>query len=265
MRSLSTIPRSTSLFKSDTLNKLNISIVGTNNSNNIVTLCQCPDDHMLLLGNLNRSSFISFNEDLHDTLTPEQLSLCYYIREVVVNETVTIGTDESKTDSLVLFIMYTLRMHVFPLSLHVHPLYRMEWNNKYINSIPKFSVARCGKVLLIDEDKHIKNINAKKAWGEYQIAGSMIAVACNNLDTAKEYIESEKVLCMRVIGTRFSFYKAVVTSTYNLSISEGDPKEAVEILRYPEKVNGGLDFCDPVQRKEIVGLLLSLRKDMLDE
>ncbi|KAI7868375.1 hypothetical protein K492DRAFT_201257 [Lichtheimia hyalospora FSU 10163] len=36
----------------------------------------------------------------------------------------------------------------------------------------------------VDEDKHFKNTGRSKAWGEYQIAGEILAAAVNNYNNS---------------------------------------------------------------------------------
>src|SRR6185369_16883812 len=75
---------------------------------------------------------------------------------------------------------------------------------------------------LVSLDKHIKNTRPETAWGEYQISGEMIAGAYNNyLMSPKKY--NDTINAVRVVGLKFTFYKAIITSKYLASLIDGLP------------------------------------------
>ena len=89
--------------------------------------------------------------------------------------------------------------------------------------------------MIIDEDKHLHNIERSNWWGEFQIAGELLAAAyVNHLEINKRY-HIQTLYAIRVIGTRFAFYKAEVRSDYIDILSEGFPIDRMYIYGYPSQ------------------------------
>jgi len=153
----------------------------------------------------------------------------------------------------------------YPFSLKLKPPHKFSVGEKEITSTPDFEVTKDGVVVLLDEDKHVKNTSRSKAWGEHQMAGEMLACAFYNYDNMEHEYTEKPIYAMRVIGTRFTFYKSIFSASYLRSVGEGFPSTATPIKRYPlsnkfpSNVPPFLDFAHPLQRKEIVELLASMK------
>jgi len=151
----------------------------------------------------------------------------------------------------------------------MQPNYKFYVYDKEISSNPEFSIERKGLVMFIDEDKHIKNIGKAKGWGEYQIAGEVLAAASTNYNTYNSSdtgSENQIIRCMRVIGTHFTFYKAIIPGEYLLSLGNGFPDKGFEIIRFPhndkEEPRSSFDYMIGDDRKKIVDMLFRLKNEL---
>ncbi|KAF9100903.1 hypothetical protein BGX27_000192 [Mortierella sp. AM989] len=156
--------------------------------------------------------------------------------------------------------------NTFPFSVRRDPAYQFDigLGNEAI-SVPSYAVEKDKPVrivyenrpvLVVDEDKHIKNINRSLQWGEYRLAGDMLicGLAGNRFELVDFSLHG-----MRVIGTQFTFYHTILTEKYYLGIASG--KEKMDIKRFPTfgnketLENRSLDYRSPEQRKVILDAL----------
>lgn len=257
------LPSSTSDFNKISVEKLKIQIIGTHEKLvSTGSTHDAPTD--LYLKNMDIKGIGDYKDN--QELTNSEKSLSNYIVRILENEKMTIGTSESHTDSMVNYILKKLGLDEYPFVLSLQPVYKFIVGNKTITSIPEFGIEKNGLVVFIDEDKHISNIGQSKAWGEYQIAGEMLAVASTNynrifIDRKRVRKDSQPVYSMRVIGTRFTFYKADVTHSYLDSLGNGLPDTEMTIYRYPNNNDSfsHYNYTDPEERKLILDMLYSLR------
>lgn len=154
----------------------------------------------------------------------------------------------------------------YPLMIQPHLPSRFCVHTKEISSKPDFAIIKDNCIMLVDEDKHIKNTGPPSAWGEYQIAGELIAGAyCSYVASSRQY--RGVLYAVRVIGLKFTFYRAKITPEYLNSLGEGFPTEQVTITRYPgseeNKNFPHLDYTKADDRKTIVEMLVRMREDML--
>jgi hypothetical protein len=124
-----------------------------------------------------------------------------------------------------------------PYVIKTHPSYDFVVDGINVTSIPGFSVEDKGVTVLIDEDKHLKSVFSGNQGGEYQIAGEMLAASCNNqtekLKLRLNNKNSEEIYAIRVIGTRFTFYRSEVTKAYINQLPDGTHKGGMDIYKYP--------------------------------
>lgn len=252
---------STSEFKKSIIEKLNVVFEGTGELLSVETKVSCDDLYIQEIENEEIRKYKNNNN-----LNIDEKTICQYINEIVINENLVLGTSESHTDNFVDFILRKLKLDRYPLRLSLQPIYKFNIGNHWITSKPEFSITKDDLVLFIDEDKHIKNINRSQAWGEYQIAGEMIAAAVTNynkidIEHKRKNKEMQIVYSMRVIGTRFTFYKAIISHSYLDSLSEGYPDNNFVIYRYPNQENGpfsNFNYLNPSERRIIVNTLCQL-------
>ena len=189
-------------------------------------------------------------------LTRKEKTLTKYLQKI------TRGISESNTDSLVDYILRKVELDEEPLLMRIHPNYKFYVYNKEIFSNPEFS---------IEKDDIIIFINSSKNWDENQIAGEILAVVSTNYNNSfinrKTKITSQQVVySMRVIGTRFTFYKAIVPVTYLESLGDGFPDEEFTIYRFPDneldKSLSRYDYMVPSERRIIVDMLFRLHTEL---
>ncbi|CAO3654364.1 unnamed protein product [Cunninghamella echinulata] len=125
-------------------------------------------------------------------------------------------------------------------------------------------------IVLIIEDKHIKNISESDDWSEPQIAGEIFGAAFHNksLSYTKKITYPFNIYAIRVIGTKFTFYKSIVTREYIKETETGLPKtNKLEIRRFPsqpsvfpnqDKELAALDFTNENDRIVILSILKTL-------
>jgi hypothetical protein len=258
---------STSDFGARDIQKLNINYEKVNDVTSFIGDDVEPIgvDESLYIKDIDKVGILTYKDNTN--LNKVERSLCKYISRIVENSNITIGTSESHTDNFVAYLLRKMCLDEDPYCLSYHPAYKFYVKGKWITSIPEFGVDKDGMVIFIDEDKHINNIGNSKAWGEYQIAGELLAVAYTNYN--KIYIGRKRketthqtLYSMRVIGTQFTFYKAIVSHSYLDSLSENLPTESFTIYRYPsndDESYSHFDYLKPVQRKKIIYTIYKLR------
>jgi hypothetical protein len=257
------LPDSTSYFREVDVLTLNIEYRETENFLP-TSPSQAPKE--IYISHKHADSFRNclYDETIIFDLSRKERTLAKLISYVMANEIATIGTEESRTDSFVDRILRTLEFDEDPLMLQLKPTYKFSVYDKSITSKYDFGVTRNGRILLVDEDKHIANTGPSTSWGEYQIAGEMLCGAANNYRVTSS---TDWIYAVRVIGTKFTFYKSSATQDYLNEISSGFPEENYMIIfRYPplakEKKFPHFDFANPDERKQIVQTLLNLREEL---
>jgi len=215
------------------------------------------------------------NPSALDPLSREEKTLASLLAYVLVNEEVVRGTEESRTDSFVDGLLRMLDFDKYPLMMQLQPLYRLLIYGKDISSKFDFGISKDKRVVLIDEDKHIRNIGPSVAWGEYQIAGEMLVASGDNYQKTGQ--AGHTVFAIRVIGTGFTFYKTNASEEYLYSLGQGSPEGSMIILRYPPWSSANteatqrnpiypfpnLDFSVPSERRQVISILLSIRDYLL--
>jgi hypothetical protein len=224
---------------------------------------QAPEDIYISNKHANFFRNCIYDETIISDLNRKERTLAKLISYVMANEMATIGTEESRTDSFVDRVLRTMEFDEDPLMLQLQPMYKFSVYDKTITSKYDFGVTRNGRILLVDEDKHIVNTGPSTSWGEYQIAGEILCGTANNYRITSS---TNWIYAIRVIGTRFTFYKSLATQTYLNELSSGFPEEKMIIFKYPpstkEKKFPHFDFANPEERRQIVQTLLSLREEM---
>lgn len=262
---VNSLNNSTSEFDKNDIARLRVVYTDENNGENFKTLLyryptSIDDKSPLYISNIDYKMLVgcSKNKEIVHGLPDKEKQFAILIDHIALNEDVIQGTDESKTDTFVDYVLREIGLADYPLTLKLQPLYEFVVRHKRISSVYDFSVEKDGTLLLVEEDKHIRNVSPGSAWGEYQIAGEVLAGAYSN------YIRDSKpsnIIAMRVIGTRFTFYHSTVPLHYLDSLAVGLPDTDVIVTRYPpqsvEKI--GLDYRYSDERKAIIDILLLIR------
>ena len=232
-----------------------------NNSN-----ISIPND--VYVSNLSNTEIknIIDDEDSFEKLDNMTKTFVQMMNYVMINESQVRGTEESRTDAFVDLVLRRLKFGEYPLMMLPRKPSKLSVYTKDISSEPDFAIVKDNCIMLVDEDKHIKNTGPPFAWGEYQIAGELIASAYCNYSASKLRYRS-LLYAVRVIGLKFTFYKAEITPEYLDSLGEGFPSESVTVTRYPgseeDKDFPHLDYTKVYDRKKIVDMLIRIREKIL--
>jgi hypothetical protein len=235
----------------------------------------------LLLRNMAYFDLVNMKEIGEDEATRKMLSAVDYMTSVLEI------TDETVTNDFVSFLLSELQLNLRPFRLRHERKYVIRFSETEITSVPDMSVEDGHTILLIDEDKSLSNVDHTSHWGENQIAGEIFTALYRNYsNNPEDYGEDHPVYAIRVIGTFFTFYKAVAKKEYLGSASRQELEEEFDefgrqhiylsekliIERYPSNTIKhltqvrtsrrnyvGLNYWDIEDRKQIVFLLLSLK------
>jgi len=255
---------STSKFRKIDSDSLNIIYQGVQELSEIIPRTNNKDnsrvEEFFYLSNIE----IPMSPDIKNT--KKEKTLIKYINKIRENENIAIGTEESNTDSFVDYILRKLDLDEDPFLLRIHKMYKFSVGDKTISSIPEFSIEKDDVVVFIDEDKHLNNITPGKSWGEYQIAGEIIAAAATNYNNqvirnALNIMDCQTIYCIRVIGTKFTFYKSRVSSKYLMQLEDGFPEEDLIISRFPSDRGpfSFMDYTNPSQREIILDAFSAMK------
>jgi hypothetical protein len=262
---------STSNFRKIDVHTLNVIYTETNNPNELCIPCDTskltiPSEvYVSDLSSIEIRSIL-YNDALFCKLDNKSKTFVELMNYIIENENLVIGTEESRTDAFVNHMLEKLEFGEYPLMIQPQPLSKFCVYTKEISSKSDFAILKNKYIMLVDEDKHIKNTGPTSAWGEHQIAGELIASAyCNYSVSKKKY--NSLLYAIRIIGLKFTFYKAEITPEYLDSLGEGFPSESVTITRYPDaeedKEFPHLDYAEAADRRIIVDMLIRMREDML--
>jgi len=266
---------SASGFKSIDRKSLNVDYVDEYIDNMLNPLPQKYEKapNYLLAGNLGRYELISLNQDtsIKSKLGRYELSTARYLREVLQNDALITGVRETLTDSFVNFLLNQLGFGLeFGLKLQADYYFEIGRPSIRIGAKVEFSIEKDGTVVCFDEDKHLRGIGAISEYGETQMAGEMLACAYWNYNDAESKSRGcdQTVFAIRVIGTRFTFYKGHVSSNYIQYLGLGFPPDDVRVTihRYPAKSEAtpyGYDYADVQQRARVLELLVRLREHVM--
>jgi hypothetical protein len=265
-QTISQFVNSTSDFRKIDVNTLNIQYVDVDKSDDIanpVNLNGINIHKDLYVGGLSIYYMRSTEELLiSDRIDNKTKTFVQLMLDVADNEVAMINTEESRTDSLVSHLFERLEFNEYPLMIRIQPLLKFMIHTKEISSKYDFAVIKHKQIMLVDEDKHLRNTGPPSAWGEYQIAGEIIAGAYSNYSSKRTY--NELLYAVRVIGLKFTFYKATIPPEYLDSLGEGFPSLSVNIARYPPNDSTKdfpfLDFGNPTERAQIIDILVRIRE-----
>jgi hypothetical protein len=255
---------STSKFGAEDINILNI-IFENRDVWNIVDV-EIPEYLYL-----DRKSLLLEQVKKSDFTMKEARTIITHILRVSRNETVTIGTDESKTDSFVNYLFGKIGFNEDPYIIALHNRCEFRFGNRYIKSIPDVVTIKDDILVLVAEDKHIRNVSSASQFGEYQIAGELIASAYINYRNylgIHNTIYRSTVYAVRVIGTRFTFYSCTVPIKYIMELEEAEITSQITVFRHPSLNNVGeysfYDYKDPNDRDKILDILFSIKEEIYD-
>lgn len=277
LRKPSELADSTSYFRPKDLIALNIVYINDDtillpiDQQSNTMLYREYDDNLLIKG-MNRDQLLHMwhDESLGSHLNNEQRTLAEHVSKVLIQEMASAGKRERSTDAFVNYLLGALKFNLFPLSLELKPDCKFKIHTTIVTSEADFGVYKRRLFAIVDEDKHIHNVEHATGWGECQIAGEVLAAAYSNHQSINKEYRIQTINAVRVIGTRFTFYRAEITYEYIESLANGFPESGLSIYRYPPW-NGSpgvdnipcLDYSNPDQREHILSIMITLRNRVL--
>ena len=99
-----------------------------------------------------------------NTLDRKSKTFAHLMADVMGNEGLVRGTEESRTDSFVSHILERLEFGEYPLRLRLQPLFKFSVHTVNISSKYGFAVMKGNRIMVVDEDKHISNTSPSSAW-----------------------------------------------------------------------------------------------------
>ncbi|RHZ47963.1 hypothetical protein Glove_564g43 [Diversispora epigaea] len=231
-------------------------------------------DNDLLVNNFTRKDLLSAEPGsftLEKLNNDNEKSLAIYLNEVLFNDRLTQDIQETHTNTFVDYLFRELRFDKYPLSMKLQLDFSFRISEHEVFVKIEFSVIKNKVTLCIDEDKHIHTLNRSTKYGESQISAEIFACAYTNFENfySSTFGKDQTVYAIRVIGTRFTFYKVFLSSEYFKSLDKGfSPNDlTVTIYRFPPNDNEitpfGYDYADKDHRRLILNLLFSLKEYML--
>jgi len=159
-----------------------------------------------------------------------------------------------------------------PFLLNLQSDYSFTVDRKTVTAKIEFTIEKNQGILCFDEDKHFHGhaVTSAYEYGESQIAAEILACGYTNFEKTDSptKVKSQTIFAIRVIGTRFTFYRAFVSTDYCRSITYGFPPDSqkIEVLRHPSNKNEelfyGYDYANENHRATIIKLLIRLREDI---
>lgn len=178
---------------------------------------------------------------------------------------------ELHVDGFMNSLLYFLGFDKYPC--HLYPQYRYSanigQNNRCINAKPDFGVTTKANnnIMLIIEDKTIKSATYPNNWKESQVLGELFVAVHHVVANAKAEVKYPvNVYAVRVIGTKFTFYRTVaaleyIRETAKLGMSTNSE---MKVQRHPPVEDDpskltAYDICNVYDRKCILECLCSIR------
>ena len=255
------LPSNASEFYPIHRRSLNIQYENVHRIENILGALSMQYDSSLLLKNLTRDdlSIIAHRYDILNSLNDDEKTLALYLHKVL--------TTDVRTDSFVNYLLMELRFNKYPFLLNLQPDYSFQVYSTRVTAKVEFSIEKNNSILCFDEGKHLHSISSTTEYGESQISAEILACAFTNYDKPDSPRRDQTIFAMRVIGSRFTLYKAFVSKHYIQSLNEGFPPEDqnVKVMRFPPNANDtsyGYDYADENHRPFILDLLVRLREYM---
>ncbi|KXN69566.1 hypothetical protein CONCODRAFT_7978 [Conidiobolus coronatus NRRL 28638] len=212
----------TSEWNKEVVNKMKIEVT----NNNIFELEYNYTDPINIMDNEWKDT-ISI-KDL--PLSPEYKTLVLELKRVYDSENT---LAEHYIDTYVDTLLHILKFHYYPLTINLKHKFEIKIDKEVcVTSIPDFVImSEYSKLLIIVEDKNIKNATNFNQWKESQIMGE-IFTAIHALKIEQDI----NLYGVRIIGTLFTFYKAMITLDYILdTVGPKIPtKHSMTVYRYPD-------------------------------
>lgn len=174
---------------------------------------------------------------------------------------------EYYVDTFASTLFHVMHLNDYPLSINAQHVLQVEIGEQEesIVSVPDFIIRSIkSKMIVVVEDKNVSNAKFVNQWKENQVMGEIFVAAHNMKITSPS-----ELYAIKIIGTLFTFYKAIVSPEYIMESLLGYPQDHyMDIQRYPSPGHtahmfNALDFCNLEHRKVIIEYLSRISKEML--
>lgn len=183
------------------------------------------------------------------------------------------NTTESMVDGFMSSLLNLMGFDEYPCFLYPQYSYhvRVGPESSRIRATPDFSITtENNNVMLVIEDKNSTGATYSNKWKEDQVMGELFVAAhyiAARQDKKATY--PVNVYAARVIGTKFTFYKATATLDYIKESARSGMSEDNQMVveRYPPVEDSPLltayDICNVQDRKHILESLFSIKTLMV--
>lgn len=267
---LKDLPSSASKFSREDVEALNATFKSASNESEVipdVEATNIPHHFLLNLSNEMLRSPVFDVDNIHGLSDEYVKTFINNLHRVVANAGLDIGTDESKTDSLVAYMLTRFaEFDRWPFGVRIKEYYRLSVCDQTVSAKPEFVVDKKGVVMVVVEDKHLKNVFVPN-FGESQIFAEILACAYDNLRISRVFTE-QTIFAVRFISSNVTFYKVNIPAAYWEELQRGLPrKQSITVLRWPGENDPktGLDLAEPAGRLTVLTALIKIRESLLRE
>ncbi|KAI9305041.1 hypothetical protein BJ944DRAFT_265886 [Cunninghamella echinulata] len=279
---LSQIPTQTSLWENEHVTALNIEYINVRDINEIIQPSDLTEEDNfknLILKDWKKDEFLLSNDyfkNNKDIKDKKMLTVLKKIRRVLGQEVFGHHIKETQVDSFMTSLLYYLGFDDDPLLIHPqydYSVYIDKGRHKITSKVEFMITKDDAYVVLIVEDKHLKNVIDNNNWSEPQIAGEIFGAAFYNksLITQQPVRYPFDIYAIRVIGTKITFYKSTINRDYLVEVETKLPiNHKLVIQRFPQQLDPlpnqdmklpALDFANENDRIVILSILKSLYKN----
>lgn len=175
---------------------------------------------------------------------------------------------ESYVDGFVDSLLHILGFDDYPCNIYIQHEYNIRIGPKNFSIIakPDFSVVSAiSKMIIVIEDKTMKNANYGNNWKEDQVLGELFVAAHNRVYENQNIKYPIEIYAVRVVGTLFTFFKADVTLEYIKETAKHLPiTSSMIIQRHPKVIDDpskltAYDFCKVDDRIKIINSMNAIK------
>lgn len=123
-----------------------------------------------------------------------------------------------------------------------------------------FLVGPNGGIVIVIEDNTLTKCTANNNWKGEAILGEMFVAAHRAFTNANDGKFPNNIFAIRVMGTRFTFYKAMFSEKYIRESMNGMPSSEMIVWRHPpaDSPRQAYDICFDQRRKAILRCMLAI-------
>ncbi|CAG8576092.1 5536_t:CDS:2 [Paraglomus occultum] len=254
---LDDLPSSASLFKNSHIEVLRVRVNPASAESDVIPTVE-------VLGNPEFDV-----EDIDEITNKKVRTFFANLHDVVINGMQVVGTDETFTDTLVDGLLRIVELNDWPLRVRNHPFCILDIADSRVSSDPGFVIKkRKIIVVVVVEDKHLRNVRPNNGFGESQISVEILACANENMRKEEYQYRDQTLWAIRTISHYVTFYKADIPAEYWRELDDGVPQsQSVEVQRWPREntLLSGFDLAQPAGRRAVLKALVQIRELLLQD